>query len=433
MNVRTASSRALFLFVSLFISGFITAHAPAFTHAQATASAADTSGIQSQIDSRNQQISDLQKQIAQYQQQLDTLGAQHQTLQTAIKSIDVSRQQTSTQIQVTQNKIVASNLKLQELSGQISQTQYQIQVDKQSIAQSIREVNDVDQNTMIERIFAAGNISDAWTQADAAFSVNNALRVNANSLAGVTQQLSSQKQDVSVTHDQLSQLSTQLTTQQKQLDANKAVKSQLLSQTKSQESSYQKLIAQKKAEEAAFESEIYQLSQQLKAADTTKVPTSAPGILAWPLESIRITQMFGRTTDSGRLYTSGTHNGVDFAASPGTAVHAALTGTVWQVNQGVVQNCQYGKWVLIKHANGLATLYAHLSEIDVSPGQTVTTGQTIGYSGMTGYATGPHLHLTVYNASSVTFKNYTCNSGGVAYIPIVPTNGYLDPLAYLPS
>ncbi len=57
----------------------------------------------------------------------------------------------------------------------------------------------------------------------------------------------------------------------------------------------------------------------------------------------------------------------------------------------------------------------------------------MAYSGDTGYATGPHLHLTVYIASAVTFKQYTCNSGATAYIPIVPLNAYLNPLSYLPA
>ena len=204
-----------------------------------------------------------------------------------------------------------------------------------------------------------------------------------------------------------------------------------MTQTKNQEGAYQKLISQKRAEEASFEAAIFKLSAQLKAADNSKVPTGGKGILSYPLDTIHITQLFGKTSDSGRLYASGTHDGVDFGAPTGTAIHAALGGVVQEINEGAVQNCQYGKWVLVKHANGLSTLYAHMSQINVSKGQSVSTGDTLGFVGMTGYATGPHLHLTVYNSSSVTFKNYTCKSGPSVYIPIAPTNGYLDPMKYL--
>lgn len=102
-----------------------------------------------------------------------------------------------------------------------------------------------------------------------------------------------------------------------------------------------------------------------------------------------------------------------------------------EVNYGAVPNCQYGKWVLIRHANGLATLYAHLSDVSVQKGGAVATGQMIGFSGNTGYATGPHLHMGVYLAEAISFKQYTCKSGYTVTIPIAPISAYLDPLSYL--
>ena len=94
---------------------------------------------------------------------------------------------------------------------------------------------------------------------------------------------------------------------------------------------------------------------------------------------------------------------------------------------------KYGKWVLIRHTNGLTTLYAHLSVVSVSAGAQVATGDIIGYSGDTGYALGPHLHFTVYASKAVTFKEYTCNSGATLTIPIAAFSGYLDPMLYLPA
>jgi murein DD-endopeptidase MepM/ murein hydrolase activator NlpD len=61
------------------------------------------------------------------------------------------------------------------------------------------------------------------------------------------------------------------------------------------------------------------------------------------------------------------------------------------------ETCLSGKTVEIDHGNGLLTFYGHLSRIDVSKGQYVTRGQVIGISGMTGTATGPHLHFGVYH------------------------------------
>ncbi len=426
MTVRSFQIRALSLLILLGVGG--TSLIPPFL---AEAQTTDTSGIQNEINQHNQQIANLEKEIAQYQQQLTTLGTAHKTLQSAISTIDISRQQTNTQIKVTRNKMDASALRLQQLSGEISEKQYQIAVNRKSVEQSLRDLSMAEENSIIEHIFGASSLADAWTAADASLSVSEALRANTATLSGITQQLGAQKADESSTRAKLAELGSELSSQQKELDVKKAEKATLLSQTKNQESSYQSLISKKRAEQASFQAALYQLSLKLKAADTSSIPNAGTGILKWPLDSVHITQLFGKTTDSGRLYASGTHDGIDLGVPSGAAVHAALTGTVFATNEGAVQNCQYGKWVLIKHANGLATLYAHLSKISVTNGQVVTTGDTIGYSGMTGYATGPHLHFTVYVASAVTLKQYTCKSGPTVTIPIAPPNGYLNPSAYL--
>ena len=85
------------------------------------------------------------------------------------------------------------------------------------------------------------------------------------------------------------------------------------------------------------------------------------------------------------------HAGTDFGVDEGTPVHAADGGVV--VEAGWVSG--YGYTVIIDHGNGMSTLYAHNSEVAVSPGQTVSKGQVVSYSGNTGGSTGPHLHFEV--------------------------------------
>ena len=96
----------------------------------------------------------------------------------------------------------------------------------------------------------------------------------------------------------------------------------------------------------------------------------------------------------------------------GATVVAADSGTVIGVNNSCPHNwgkngscgCGggYGNYVMIYHSNGAYTLYAHMSSLAVSVGQTVTQGQVIGYVGDTGWATGPHLHFEIRNASGST-------------------------------
>ncbi|MFQ5661718.1 MAG: M23 family metallopeptidase, partial [Candidatus Paceibacteria bacterium] len=218
-------------------------------------------------------------------------------------------------------------------------------------------------------------------------------------------------------------------------DINRNDKNTLLSITKNKESSYEKLLVKRKMEKEKFEDELRNLESQLQfELDPDSIPAAEKGVLAWPLEKVKITQYFGNTefAKSGGYKGEG-HNGMDFRASSGTKVKAALAGEVIAVNTQVAYMCQYGKWVLVRHANGLTTLYAHLSLIPdrIKVGQQVSTGQIIGYSGNTGYATGPHLHFTVYASKAVQFKQYTCNSGATLTIPVAAYSGYLNPMDYL--
>ncbi|NLA82845.1 MAG: M23 family metallopeptidase [Clostridiaceae bacterium] len=97
------------------------------------------------------------------------------------------------------------------------------------------------------------------------------------------------------------------------------------------------------------------------------------------------------------------HNGIDINASVGAAIVAADGGNVAVAGY----NSGYGNYIMIYHSNGSATLYAHLSSMSVSKGDTVSKGQVIGGAGSTGYSTGPHLHFEIHiNGGSVDPLGY---------------------------
>lgn len=96
------------------------------------------------------------------------------------------------------------------------------------------------------------------------------------------------------------------------------------------------------------------------------------------------------------IKTQGIHgyNGIDIGAPIGTAIRASAAGTVI-ISKSSGYNGGYGQYVVIKHPNGIQTLYAHMSQNMVIVGDVVAQGQTIGAVGSTGRSTGPHLHFEV--------------------------------------
>lgn len=109
----------------------------------------------------------------------------------------------------------------------------------------------------------------------------------------------------------------------------------------------------------------------------------------WPIEG-RVASSFGEREDpfNGE---GAFHSGIDIDAPYGTPVRAAAEGDVIGAS---IRN-GYGKEVVLDHGHDLNTVYGHLSEIAVVPGQHVTRGEVIGYVGQSGRATGPHLHYEV--------------------------------------
>ena len=86
------------------------------------------------------------------------------------------------------------------------------------------------------------------------------------------------------------------------------------------------------------------------------------------------------------------HEGVDIAAPRGTGVYVAAEGAVIRTGYDAAG---YGRFVEIRHPNGMTTLYAHLSRLDVASGDRLGAGERIGLVGSTGRSTGPHLHFEV--------------------------------------
>jgi len=158
-----------------------------------------------------------------------------------------------------------------------------------------------------------------------------------------------------------------------------------------------------------------QLTAQIQAAQAAppqtpnpadnSSPTSSgtPAAPAAPASSGLIWPVSGPITSPFGMRWGSLHPGIDIGAPMGTPIKAAAAGTVIVA----AFSGGYGNLVVIDHGNGLATAYAHQSQIAVSVGQQVTQGQVIGYVGSTGFSTGPHLHFEVrVNGSPVDPMGY---------------------------
>ncbi len=397
--------------------------------------AATTEELRQRISSHNQEITKLEAEIAQYQKELKTAGTKASTLQAEINRLETTRKKFITDIALTEKKIATTNLTIDKIALDIEEKATRIKGNQTSISELIRQIREREQSSLVEVMVAYDQWSDFLSETDQLRLLQTSLDHNISNLESAKSDLERSRAESEAEHRELKDLRGTLVDQKSLTEKNRTQKDSLLTQTKSQQSNYQKLLADRLAQKKAAEAELFKLESELNlTVDKSLIPAAGKGILKWPLDEVTITQNFGRTSDSGRLYASGTHNGVDFRAPEGTPVKAALSGTITATGDTDLQKgcVSYGKWVLINHNNGLSTLYAHLSLIKAVKGQVVQTSELIGYSGNTGYSTGPHLHFTVYATQGLQVQLFSnsINCKNVI-VPIADPKAYLDPLIYL--
>jgi murein DD-endopeptidase MepM/ murein hydrolase activator NlpD len=400
-----------------------------------TSNADSVEQIQAKIDAANKNRASLEKEIASYQTQLKNIADQATTLQNTIKSLDVSTNKISTEVKLTETNINKTSFTIEDTNLEIKDKEKKINTGKQVIINSLKQLNEADTQSIWEILLAKQSLADFWAEIENTIQVQAKIGDQILTIKDVKANLEKAKVDLEKKKKELEDYTNELSDKKQVLLSTKKEKSGLLTATKSTEANYQKILKDKLALKEALDKEINSFESQLKIAiDPKSFPPAGKGVLVWPLNDIFITQNFGKTSDSGRLYVSGTHNGTDFRASIGTKVLSASNGVVEGVGDtdAVCPGASFGKWVFIRYDNGLASTYGHLSVISAKIGQRVKTGDVIGYSGNTGYSTGPHLHMSVYAGQGVkisTLKSAVCK--GTYTIPMADPKAYLDPLVYL--
>lgn len=399
--------------------------------------------LQKDIKDRGSRLADIEKEIAQFEKDLKVVGSEKQTLQKAINQLVLERKKVQAEISRTENLIGSTDLEINKLILEISKTTNSIQKIENAIGQIIRAQNKDEDISMIELLLRHNQLSDFWGVFEAHETVRNSMSSKVSELTSLKNLLDDKREVSTGKRTELVSLKSQYKDQNSVLTNNQSERAKLLEVTKNEEKNYQKILSQKQVARDEIIKEMRDFEAKLQFfLDPNSIPTPGTSVFDWPLKNIIITQYFGGSEFAkrnpgiygGRAY----HPGIDLGTPRGTTIFAPLSGTVRATgNTDAVPGCySWGKWTLIDHANGLSTLYAHQDVISVTAGQKVATGEIIGYTGNTGYSTGPHLHFTVYAKDGVTVRKFneikTVTSCGPATTPVAATDAYVDPMLYLP-
>ncbi len=406
--------------------------------------AESTSFLQKKIADKNEEMSSLEQEIAEYQNQVNEISSQAQTLESVLKSISANQKQLQAKIQLTNKRITQTNSTIAKNEQTIRKLSRGIVSNTSAVEETIRSLNTMDQTSLLEVIMSDESISQFMRKFIDLEKIQSQFKNQVVVMVDTKTSLIEAQKDLALKTLELKKLQSDLSDQERIIAIQKKEQDDLLRETKNQESQYLALLQERRARKLALDAEIQNYESQLTfTLDTKSLPKAGSKVLGWPVFDPFITQRFGKTVDARRLYVSGSHSGIDFRAPVGTPVYAVADGIVEGVGDTdkTCYRASFGKWVFIRHYNGLATAYGHLSLIKAVDGQRVVKGELIGYSGNTGHSTGPHLHLTVYAANGIdgsegarVANRPSASCSGKSYrMPIAPTTAYLDPLLYLPT
>ena len=349
-------------------------------------------GGQDQIDALEQQKSELQSQQASIQTNIDDLIAQQADVidqKAAMEELEKAEAAEQAQYELYRKRVRAM-----EEEGSYTYLDILFQCrslsDVLSAIDMIGEIMDSDKRLFEEYKAARENTEQVKAEYEATLA----------QLGEKQETLEAEKAEL---EEQIAAAVEVINQLQDDIDAAKAEYAKAAAAEAAAQASINAIIAQMQAEEEAARQEAAQNNQQYTGTGST-----ATGTYIWPCpSSTYVTSAFGMR-DHPLFGDERPHSGIDIAGSAGSEVLAADSGTV----AVATYSSSYGNYVTIYHSNGDYTLYAHMSSLAVSAGQSVTQGDVIGYVGSTGWATGPHLHFEIrVNGSTVDplsyFSNYT--------------------------
>lgn len=396
--------------------------------AAATSSMPNDPGVlKDSIDAKAKELQQINAQIANTQNNLDQTKTQGKSLQKDVQQLNLNINNLTLKIKADTLAIDKTRLEIEQLNIDIGDIKSAIASKHNDIGNTLRLLQQKDGEALIITIFKNGSLADSVLEAQNLQDLSSGLKTEINGLMDLNNNLS-QKLDMS--SDKLSGIQNEnlnLKNRKAIVDDQKAEREKLLRLTKSQELAYNNQLLELDKRQGDIEKEIEQLEAELrKKINASGLPTARTGVLLFPAPDGRITQGYGKTTFALSTYKSGWHNGIDIGKALGAEIIAADEGMVVNVgNQDkFCPRGAYGKYIVVKHLNGLTTLYGHLSSQVVSVGNSVTRGQIIGYMGKTGWATGPHLHFSVFDSST-----YTVNAS--RYCGPMPVGGDLNPNLYI--
>ena len=356
------------------------------------------SEINSQIDEAKEKQKEIESKKSETMKQVESISSQIENYETQIDSLD--------------SQISEANAKIKEQEQKLAQAEEDYKKQEELIKQRMVAIYVSGETSYLDVLLSSKSLTDFISSY---YLVSELTKMDTELLEKIEKakkEIETSKQDLVTAKASKESVSAELKTAKS--EKSKYV-SQLSDQEKELEQEIQelkqanaKIASEIKAAEAKYQKQLEELRRQEESKNNNNSnnggnsTSTGSGYFMRPVS--------GGSISTNGYYSSGKfHGAIDYAVSSGSPVYAAAAGVVMSTAN---LSGSYGTYVVIRHANGLQSYYAHgtYGSICVSPGQTVSKGQQIMLSGSTGNSSGPHLHFEV-RTSPYSYNGYATGYG----------------------
>lgn len=337
-----------------------------------------TDSLNSELESIQGQIGNARAQKASAEEIIREIAVKLHTIQVELDAANAELDR----IHSEEDKV---NAQIKQIELELEAARKQLLERQDLLNKRIRAIYIHGQLNYLEVIMGSKNFSDFANRLEL---LKRVIRSDYNLIQDIRvrqEQIQAKMNELSLQKQELEKLAAEATKAQQAIEMKRAEQQAVMDSAKAQRDA-----AEQMEQDLIASSERIRQQIQARQGGGMEPQVIGSGILGYPCSGpitspfgYRIHPIFGTT-----IY----HSGIDIGVDEGTPVHAADSGVVIYSGSGLTG---YGNVVIIDHGNGLSTLYAHNSVLLVSEGESVSKGQVVAYSGMTGYATGPHVHFEV--------------------------------------
>lgn len=366
--------------------------------------ASTSAEIQKEIDDLKAQNKEIQAQIDAIQSQYDANFSEMKDIVSQKEAIDQEMTLLNTKIETTNAQITAYGQLIADTQDELDKAEAELLELSQKHRERVRAMEEGGTLSYWQVIFQANSFTDLLDRFNMIEEINASdrsrieqMRIAADIVDATRLNLEAEKTALEQTREELSEAEAALEIKRTESDG-------LLYELEKKAEEYQLLMDESEVLQEELMQEIAQKEVELKEAKydeylakLAREGENPPSNASWIMPvSGTLTSAFGMRLHPVLGYYR-MHNGIDLAAAQGTPIYATRAGTV--------TTCSYqaggaGNYVSINHLDGFSSIYMHMTHYVVSPGQSVSQGQLIGYVGSTGISTGPHLHFGISYAGT---------------------------------